>query len=60
MNSNSAYEEDAWEELINGKIIAMSPRPLVSHNRVAFRIAVIFENYLADKSCTVFSDGTDP
>jgi len=59
VNSNLAYEEDAWEELIDGQIIAMSPRPIYNHNRIAFRIALIFENYLEKKSCTVIADGTD-
>ena len=50
MNSNLAYQEEPREELIGGKVVAMSPRPAFNHNRVAFRIAHIFENYL---------DGTD-
>lgn len=59
MNSNLAYEEDAWEELIDGKIIAMSPRPMYNHNRVAGRIFKIFEDYLENRSCTAIADGTD-
>lgn len=59
MNENLAYQEEQREELINGKAVAMSPRPSVNHNRVAFNIAVLFENYLKGKKCTVFSDGTD-
>ena len=59
MNSNLAYQEEPREELIGGKVVAMSPRPAFNHNRVAFRIAHIFENYLDGKKCTVIADGTD-
>lgn len=60
MNDNLAYREDVWEELTGGKLVAMSPRPSVGHNRVAFNIAMLFDNYLKGKSCTPFADGTDP
>jgi len=59
MSDNLAYQEERREELINGKVVAMSPRPSVNHNRVAFNIAVLFDNYLKGKRCTPFSDGTD-
>lgn len=62
MDGNLAYDyipEEPWEELIDGKVVAMSPRPLYNHNRVAFRIAHLFENHLAGRKCTVISDGTD-
>lgn len=60
MNRSSlAYELEPREELIGGKIVAMSPRPAFNHNRVAFRIAHLFENYLRGKRCTVLPDGTD-
>ena len=59
MNSNLAYENDIREELIGGEVVAMSPRPAVNHNRVAFRIAYLFEVYLEGKPCNVFSDGYD-
>ena len=58
-NSNLAYEMEYREELIDAKIVAMSPRPAFNHNRVAFRIAHLFENYLKGKRCTVLPDGTD-
>ena len=28
MSSNLAYQEEFWEELINGRVVAMSPRPV--------------------------------
>lgn len=59
MSDNLAYQEVHREELIDGKIIAMSPRPSVNHNRVAFNIAVLFDRYLKGKTCTPFSDGVD-
>lgn len=59
MSDNLAYQEEQREELIGGKVVAMSPRPSVNHNRVAFNIAYLFERYLRGKKCTPFSDGTD-
>lgn len=53
------YQEETWEELLNGTVIAMSPRPAVNHNRVAGRIYTVFENYLWGKKCVPFGDGTD-
>ena len=37
MNTNLAYQQEPWEELVGGKVVAMSPRPSVNHNRVAVR-----------------------
>ncbi len=59
MNSNLAYQEKVREELIGGKVVAMSPRPMYNHNHVAFNIAVIFNHYLRGKRCTAIPDGTD-
>ena len=59
MNENLAYQDEAWEELIGGRIVAMSPRPTFNHNRVAFNIAYLFERYLRKKKCTAIADGTD-
>ena len=59
MDGNLAYEAERWEELIDGEIIAMSPRPTVNHNRVSYNIATLFDNYLKGKKCTPFSDGVD-
>lgn len=54
-----AYQEETRHEMINGKIVAMSPRPAVNHNIVAGNLYVIFRNFLKGKSCTAFSDGVD-
>ena len=59
MNSNLAYENDIREELIGGEVVAMSPRPAVNHNQVAFNVANLFHNYLKGKGCRAFSDGYD-
>lgn len=59
MNDNSAYQDEVWEELIDGKLVAMSPRPTVNHHRIGFKIACLFENYLEGRKCTPFSDGVD-
>ena len=59
MNGNLAYELEPWEELIDGKIVLMSPRPTTIHNQTAFNIASIFKIFLRGKPCRVFPDGTD-
>ena len=59
MNENLAYQDPVWEELIDGKVVLMSPRPTVNHNFVASNIYSIFNRYLKGKGCTPFSDGTD-
>lgn len=46
-------------ELIDGKIIMMSPRPRISHNRACTAISREFSSYLKGKSCEAFSDGVD-
>lgn len=57
---NTAYiMDDRWDEMLNGQIVAMSPRPMVNHNRVAGNISAIFNMYLEGKKCEVFSDGVD-
>lgn len=61
MNGNLAYQyEDGYrEELIGGRLVGMSPRPAFNHNRIAFNIAHLFQNYLEGRKCTVIADGTD-
>lgn len=63
MIDNLAYQEDfvakRREELIDGKLVMMSPRPTVNHNQVSFNIARLFANYLHGKKCTPFADGID-
>jgi len=59
MNGNLAYQEERREELIDGKVVAMSPRPSYNHNRVASNIFWLFENYLRGRKCIPIADGTD-
>lgn len=59
MENNLAYQDAPWEELIDGNVVLMSPRPTLNHNRVAFNIAYLFEDYLKGKRCTVYADGSD-
>lgn len=59
MCGNLAFQEDVWEEMIDGRIIAMSPRPAVNHNRVSGNIHHIFSAYLKGKPCEAFGDGVD-
>lgn len=59
MNSNLAFQESPREELIGGKLVAMSPRPFPNHNRVAENIDFIFRLYLRGKTCVPLGDGYD-
>lgn len=59
MSDNLAYQEEARDEMLNGIVIMMSPRPTVNHNNVAFNIAFAFKGYLRGKPCKAFADGTD-
>lgn len=59
MSDNLAYRDDLREELISGKVVAMSPRPSFNHNRISFNIAHVFETHLRNKKCTAIADGTD-
>lgn len=53
------YHDEVWNELIEGKIVAMSPRPVVNHSFIASNIFTIFAVYLKGKKCVPFSDGVD-
>lgn len=59
MSSNLAYQDPPWEELIDGKVVLMSPRPAVDHYRVSFNISKIFSNFLHGRPCEPFGDGID-
>lgn len=54
-----AYNDEIKTELLNGKIISMSPRPTVNHNIAAGNIYRLFSDFLDDKPCTTFSYGVD-
>ena len=59
--SNLAYIDDYKErfELIDGKIVMMSPRPRIDHSRALGNIFSEFRTYLKGKKCEAFSDGVD-
>lgn len=61
MSEDLAYQKEFAfrEELIDGKLVAMSPRPSINHNRISYNIATLFDNYLKGKKCTPFANGTD-
>ena len=56
MNTNFAYQEYFQEELIDGKIVAMSPAA-TNHNRISGNIYHLFRTYLKGKNCKPFPDG---
>ena len=56
MNTNLAYAYDCREELIHGKVVALSPAAS-NHNRIAGDIYGIFWSYLRGKKCEPFGDG---
>jgi len=60
MNTNLAYQDELQrKERINGKVVAMSPRPNVNHNRISRNLARLFSNYLDGKPCEPFGDGVE-
>ncbi len=59
MNTNLAFEEEIYDELIDGQIVMMSPSPTANHFHAAGNIYTIFNNYLKGKKCTPFMDGFD-
>ena len=59
MNENLAYQEEVWKELIDGQVVAMSPRPTINHNFASGRLYSIFDHFLRGKPCVPFSDGVD-
>ncbi len=61
MQDNLAYEyeDEVWEELIDGEVVAMSPRPYIDHNQISLNIYSIFRNYLKGKPGRAFGFGVD-
>lgn len=57
--NNLAYQEECREELIDGKIVMMSPSPAWNHVSVSGSIYNIFFNYLRGKTCRSIPDGFD-
>lgn len=59
VNTNLAYQEESWDELIGGRIVAMSPRPTVTHHAITDNVRALFRSYLKGKTCRGFGDGVD-
>ena len=57
INDNLAYQEEPLYEILDGKVLAMSPAA-PRHNRIAGNIFLIFGNYLKKKKCVPLGDGT--
>lgn len=60
--NNLAYDDYTDEprfELIDNKVVMMSPRPRIDHNRVCTNIVREFSTNLKGKICETFSDGVD-
>lgn len=58
MNSNLAYQEGFYEELIGGQIVVRSP-DFTDHNRIAGNISRIFCSHLRGQSCEPFGRNED-
>ncbi|MGD9567217.1 MAG: Uma2 family endonuclease [Sedimentibacter sp.] len=56
---NLVHKIDIPYELLDGKVVYMTPRPSTIHNMVVTNITAIFHNYLKGKKCIPFSDGVD-
>lgn len=63
MSSNLAYQDEfrqnIRQELIDGQVFMMSPRPAWNHNQVSFNIARLFANHLYGSKCVPIADGMD-
>ena len=61
--NNLAYTDDMALkqrfELLNGKVVMMSPRPRIDHLCVVGNIYRQFANYLSGKKCIAYPDGAD-
>jgi len=55
-NTNLAYKERTYYELIDGRLVAMSPSPTTYHGNAAANILGMFWSYLRGKRCRVFGD----
>ena len=62
METNLAYDdsyETVYDELIDGRFVAMSPSPSSKHNIVAENLYSIFRDFLRGKPCRPCSDKWD-
>ncbi len=59
MNNYAFSDEKFRVELLNGKVVSMSPHPSINHNRVILNIGRILDSFLKGNVCSVFVDGVD-
>lgn len=59
MDNNLAYQREQREELIGGRVVAMSPSPVWNHVSIAGNIYTLFSNHLKGKKCRAIPDGFD-
>ena len=57
--SNFAYVDDVGYEILNGKIVSLSPRANPRHSEVSGNIHAIFHSYLRGKKCKVYMESPD-
>lgn len=55
--ANDGYQEKPWEELIDGKLVAMSPPAGFNHNTVRDNLSFLVRRYLWGKPCRACNDG---
>jgi Uma2 family endonuclease len=53
------WDDDQRWELIGGEAFAMSPSPIITHQRVSMRLSVILSAFFAGKPCEPFAAPTD-
>ncbi len=46
MSGDPGFPGEAWEEIIDGKVVPLYPRPSVNHNFVVGNIGSLFEGYI--------------
>ena len=54
MNANLAYQEEIYDEMINGQIVLMSPSPMANHVYAAGNIYRILQIILKEKFAPLF------
>lgn len=59
MNDDLTYQEDFFDEMINGEILLTPLRSTINHNRVCWNIFRAVGNRLEGKECEAFGVGTD-
>lgn len=59
VNDDLTYQEDFFDEMINGEILLTPLRSTINHNRVCWNIFRAFGNQLEGKECEAFGAGMD-